>query len=378
MGAALRHAPLVEDVDAVGAVDRGEAVTDEHHGPAPGHLADALEDRPFRDGIERAGRLVEDEDAGVAEEGPRQGHLLPLADAQLLTLLEPLAQHRVVAGGEAADDFVGAGLSRRRHDAGIVRRPVDVADPDVLARRELVLGVVLEDHAHLAAQVAGRELAQVDAVDRDRPGLRAVEPAEELHECGLAGAVRAHQRDDLAGFDVQRDSVNRGPRRLGVLERHSVEHDPFCDRLRHRPRGLMRVVRPGRRRPSTYEEGLQHGNLVIGARDGRFPGDPRHRSLRVRLLAVYPSLRATGQGYRSGADRPGGRPGRQRPGLPPPVPGHDRAPAAGLLPGAAWSVAAEPPPAAPDAADHAGAARRRRASRPVSYTHLTLPTIYSV
>jgi len=55
----------------------------------------------------------------------------------------------------------------------------------------------------------------------------------------------------------------------------------------------------------TYEEGLQLGNpLVIGARVGRFPGDPRHRSLRFRLLAVYPSLRATGQGYRSGADYP--------------------------------------------------------------------------
>ena len=28
---------------------------------------------------------------------------------------------------------------------------------------------------------------------------------------------------------------------------------------------------------------------MIGARDGRFPGDPRHRSLRVRLLAVHSS-----------------------------------------------------------------------------------------
>ena len=125
----------------------------------------------------------------------------------------------------------------------------------------------------------------------------------------------------------------------------------------------MRVVRPGRRRAQAYEEGLQHGNLVIGARDGRFAGDPRHRSLRVRLLAVYPSFGAQRQGHRSGADRPGGRPGGHRPGLGPPVPRHDRAPAAGLLPAAPRAVAVQPPPAAPDAADHARAARPRRAHR---------------
>ena len=61
------------------------------------------------------------------------------------------------------------------------------------------------------------------------------------------------------------------------------------------PRGLMRVVSPGGKRPSTYEEGLRHGSLVIGTRDGRFPGDPHHGSLCVRLFAVYSSLRTTGQ-----------------------------------------------------------------------------------
>jgi hypothetical protein len=121
----------------------------------------------------------------------------------------------------------------------------------------------------------------------------------------------------------------------------------------------MRVVPLGRYGGLSREEGLQLGNLVIGARDGRFAGDPRHRSLRVRLLAVYPSLGAERQGQRRGADRPGGRPGGHRPGLGPPVPGHDRTAPAGLLPAAARAVAVQSPPAPPDAADHPRAARHK-------------------
>ena len=66
-----------------------------------GEPADVLEDLPLGLGVEGAGRLVEDEDLRVAHEGARQGDLLPLADAQLLAVLEPLAQDRVVAAAAA-------------------------------------------------------------------------------------------------------------------------------------------------------------------------------------------------------------------------------------------------------------------------------------
>jgi hypothetical protein len=49
-------------------------------------------------------------------------------------------------------------------------------------------------------------------------------------------------------------------------------------------------VRPsGRKGGLTSEEGLRLCNLVIGARDVRFAGDPRCRSLRVRHVAFDPS-----------------------------------------------------------------------------------------
>ena len=110
--AALDDAPFVDDVDAVGVAHRREAVADEDHGTTPRQLADVLEDAPLRHRVEGAGRLVEHEHVGVAHEGARQRHLLPLADRELLAVLEPLAQHRVVAGAQPLDDLVRAGLTR--------------------------------------------------------------------------------------------------------------------------------------------------------------------------------------------------------------------------------------------------------------------------
>ena len=124
-----------------------------------GELADVLEHVPLGLGVERAGGLVEHQDLRVAHEGAGERDLLPLADAQLLAVLEPLAEQRVVAVAQAADDLVGAGVAGGGLDGRVVSgasAQVDVAHADVLARRELVLGEVLEDHAHLAAQARRR------------------------------------------------------------------------------------------------------------------------------------------------------------------------------------------------------------------------------
>ena len=103
-----------------------------------------------------------------------------------------LPSMRVVAVAQPGDDLVGAGVAGGRLDDRRVvrRRSVDVADADVLARRELVLGEVLEDDAHRPAQVddvesrAGRSPSRVM-----RARLRVVETAEQLDQRGLARAV---------------------------------------------------------------------------------------------------------------------------------------------------------------------------------------------
>ena len=77
MGALLDEAALLEDEDPVGIAECAQAVGDCQGGAAAGQDAKRLLDRLFRFGIDAARGLVEDENSGIEEQGPRdRGPLL--------------------------------------------------------------------------------------------------------------------------------------------------------------------------------------------------------------------------------------------------------------------------------------------------------------
>ncbi len=57
--------------------------------------------------------------------------------------------------------------------------------------------------------LVGRQPGNVAAVEGDRPFARPRVAAHRHHQGGLAGAVGADQRDDLAGIDVEVDALER-------------------------------------------------------------------------------------------------------------------------------------------------------------------------
>src|SRR4051812_5409656 len=76
--AALDDPALLKDEDAVGVADGAQPVRDDearppHHQPAQGLLHE-----PFALTVERAGRLVEDEDLRVLQDCAGDAHALPL------------------------------------------------------------------------------------------------------------------------------------------------------------------------------------------------------------------------------------------------------------------------------------------------------------
>ncbi len=71
----------------------------------------------------------------------------------------------------------------------------------VVAQRQLQAEEVLEDRGDARAPRRQIELAQVDAIDGDGPGLRIVQAAQQLGDGGLAGAVLAHDGQRRAGGD---------------------------------------------------------------------------------------------------------------------------------------------------------------------------------
>ena len=70
---------------------------------------------------------------------------------------------------------------------------------DVVAQRQLEAGEILEDRGDTTAPGFQRQVAEIDAVDLDRARLRVVQPAEQLGERRLAGAVLPDDRERRAG-----------------------------------------------------------------------------------------------------------------------------------------------------------------------------------
>ena len=149
MGPRLDELPAVEDEDAVGVHHGVEAVGDgDDRAILPDALERAVEGRLGRR-VERARRLVEQEQLGVAHQRPGDAHALALAAR------EPppaLAHERLVALGERQDPLVDLRGLRGGFDFGV--GGIEAAVADVLADREVEEEAVLQHHAHLRAQRA--------------------------------------------------------------------------------------------------------------------------------------------------------------------------------------------------------------------------------
>ena len=135
---------------------------------------------------------------------PGQGDPLPLPDRQLLAAIELGPEHRLVPLGQLGQELVGAGVDRRPADGRDVADPLVAAHADVLGGRQRVVEEVLEDDGHRPAQPVGVGSGGVELVPQHPPGMRQVQPAQQLGQGGLAGAVLADQGDNLAGPDLHR------------------------------------------------------------------------------------------------------------------------------------------------------------------------------
>jgi len=145
--------------------------------------------------VEVAGRFVGEDDVGPAGQRPGTGDPLLLAAGQLARpVVEPVAQT------DGVDDPVEPRLVRLA--TGEVER-----QRDVLQRGERWYQVEgLEDEPDAVAPQLGEPLVvergQLRVTDEDLPAGRRVEPSQAVHQRGLAGAGRPHDRGELAGGEL--------------------------------------------------------------------------------------------------------------------------------------------------------------------------------
>src|SRR4029453_12888397 len=100
MRSSLDNQPLVEDNDGIGHSDCREAVRNEERDAIFPVLAQAIDHRRLRDGVERGRRLVENLNGCGPEVQPAERQTLPLSTGKLAASWKQPAEHRVVALGE--------------------------------------------------------------------------------------------------------------------------------------------------------------------------------------------------------------------------------------------------------------------------------------
>src|SRR5215813_13748303 len=146
MAAVLGHAAAFERDDAVGRPHRRQPVRDDQHRASLGDRLHVALDDPLALVVEGARRLVEDQDARIADEGAGDGDALALATREGRAAL---ADDRVVAFGQLEDEFVRPRQPCRRDDA--LHRHGGVGEGDILAHRAVEQHVLLQDDADLTA-----------------------------------------------------------------------------------------------------------------------------------------------------------------------------------------------------------------------------------
>ena len=93
MGAAFDDLTRLEDKDLVCVGDRRQAMGHDQRGSARPRLAKRLLDGRLRPAVERAGGLIEDEDAGISQKRPGDADPLALAARELESTLPDAGFH---------------------------------------------------------------------------------------------------------------------------------------------------------------------------------------------------------------------------------------------------------------------------------------------
>lgn len=126
----LQHPPLPEDIDHISMLDRRQPVRNRNRRPPLGDLLQRSRDLLLALRVERRRRLVQQEDLGVSDDGPRDGCPLLLPAGQRHAAG---ADIRVVAVGQRHDEVVDGGVTTGLVQLGVGdRRLVGDTEKDIL------------------------------------------------------------------------------------------------------------------------------------------------------------------------------------------------------------------------------------------------------
>ena len=173
---------------------------DDQHGDAGvGQLLHQLQDLADHFGVQRGGRLIEEDDVRVHGQGAGNGDALLLAAGQALGVGVGL-----VGQADAGQQLFGALVSFLL----VLQLEQGGGQAEVLLDRQVREEVeVLEHHPHLLADGINVAVIDLDALKLDGAAGGDLQPVQAAQEGGLAAAGRADQADHVAAVDVDVDAL---------------------------------------------------------------------------------------------------------------------------------------------------------------------------
>ena len=169
--------------------------------------------------IQRAGRLVEQEDRRVFEESARDADALALADAEVAAALS----HRAFESLRHSHDKVIGLRALGSFDDLLISRAGSTVSDVFLDSRGKKHGI-LQDHPDLCAKRFLSQLAHIAAIEKDPAGHRIIEARDEAQQRALARSGATHKCHAFAVRDRKVD-VFQDETVMGIAEADVAELD---------------------------------------------------------------------------------------------------------------------------------------------------------
>ena len=177
MRADLDYAARLHHHDAVGGAHRREAVGDDQGGAALHQAVKRVLDETLALGVKRAGRLVEQQDRGLAQNRARNRDALALAARQARAIV---AEEGVEALGKVTQEACGVGGFGGGPDGLVAGGPMAIAQ--IVTRRGGKQRAFLRHEGNAAADVGRVGAGQRHAVELDGACLRVVKAFGQLEQ----------------------------------------------------------------------------------------------------------------------------------------------------------------------------------------------------
>src|ERR1700675_4174369 len=195
-----------------------------------GEFGEAAKHFELAAGVERRGRLIENQKLRVAQVSSSQRNFLPFPTGKIHALLETPAEHLVVTQGQSRDGLICHAFSCRTLQQVQISDSFDPPNRYVFESGHFIAHEILKDHANLAMQVFQVVLAKIDTIQQNLSFCRIVEAGNQLHDGGFALTIFANQREPFAEKKLKINIVENPPRVSRIAEGDVSEFHPTNNR----------------------------------------------------------------------------------------------------------------------------------------------------